>query len=102
MIDLIVQHRSQIDQLCRKHRVRRLEVFGSATDNRFDASKSDIDFLVDFLPLNDGEHADAYFGLLEELQALLDRPVDLVMASAASNPYFIQSINPSRTELYAA
>ena len=102
MIDLIINQRSQIEQLCREHRVRRLEVFGSASDDRFDQTHSDIDLLVDFLPLKDGEHADAYFGLLEGLQALLGRPVDLVMATAANNPYFIQSITKSRTELYAA
>jgi len=102
MIDLIVNQRSQIEQLCREHRVRRLEVFGSASDNRFDPANSDIDFLVDFLPLKDNEYADAYFGLLENLQALLGRPVDLVMTAAANNPYFIQSITKSRTELYAA
>ncbi len=102
MINLIVKQRSQIEQLCREHRVRRLDVFGSASDDRFDPAHSDIDFLVDFLPLKDNEHADAYFGLLESLQALLNRLVDLVMATAASNPYFIQSITKSRTELYAA
>ncbi len=102
VIDSITNNMDRIAELCRKHRVRRLEVFGSATCDRFDTNKSDADFLVDFLPLKEGEHADAYFGLLEDLRALLGRPVDLVMAGAAQNPYFLEAIQSSRTELYAA
>ena len=46
--------------------------------------------------------ADRYFGLLEALEALFGRPVDLVMTAAIKNPYFLQGIEPSRTLLYAA
>jgi predicted nucleotidyltransferase len=46
--------------------------------------------------------ATPYFGLLEELQAIFDRPIDLVMPSAITNPYFRQNIQPSRTLVYAA
>ena len=59
-------------------------------------------FLVDFLPLQAGEHADAYFGLLEALEELLDRRVDLVMARAIKNPYFLEAIRSCRTVVYAA
>ena len=62
-------------------RVRRLELFGSAADDSFDPGRSDVDFLVEFETLADGEHADAYFGLKESLASLLARPVDLVMTS---------------------
>ena len=56
--------------LCRKHSVRRLELFGSAARGDFDVATSDLDFLVEFLPLESGEHFDAYFGLLEDLESL--------------------------------
>ena len=36
------------------------------------------------------------------LQALLDRPVDLIEASAVKNPYIWKSIEASRETLYAA
>jgi len=98
----IAQHRHQIAEICRQFRVRRLELFGSATGDRFDEGRSDVDFLVDFEPLDDGEHADAYFGLLESLAAILSRPVDLVMIRAIRNPYFLEAIEPTRTLLYAA
>lgn len=102
MNELITRNSEQIHRLCLKYKVRRLEVFGSTCDGRFKPAASDIDFLVEFLPLKDDEHADTYFGLLEELHDLLGRPVDLVMTKAASNPYFLLAIAPTRTELYAA
>lgn len=102
MNSLISEHRQEIATLCRHHRVRRLELFGSAVGDRFDSDRSDIDFLVEFEPLNDGEHADAYFGLLESLQSVLARPVDLVMARAIRNRYFLEAIEPTRTLVYAA
>ena len=36
MIDLIENHRSELTALCRKHRVKTLEVFGSAANGAFD------------------------------------------------------------------
>ncbi len=99
---LIGEHREDVIRLCAKYRVRRLEIFGSALTNRFDPRTSDLDFLVEFLPLRPGEYADAYFGLLEALRELFGRNIDLVMISAVRNRYFLESINRSRTVLYAA
>lgn len=98
----IAQHREQIADLCRRYNVRRLELFGSGIDDRFDSARSDVDLLVEFEPLADGEHANAYFGLLESLKSLFDRPVDLVMTRAIRNRYFLEAIEPTRTLLYAA
>jgi hypothetical protein len=39
---------------------------------------------------------------LEDLQALFQRPVDLVVASAIQNPYFRQAVDSTRTLIYAA
>lgn len=102
MISLLYERRDEIAQLCRRHRVTRLEVFGSAASGNFDPETSDLDFLVEFLPLGPGERADAYFGLLEDLRDLLGRPVDLVMTRAIRNPYFRQAIEQTREVLYAA
>ena len=99
---LVEEKRDDLIRLCAKYRVRRLEIFGSAITNRFDPRTSDLDFLVEFLPLQPGEYADAYFGLLEALRGLFQRNVDLVMTGAIRNRYFLESINRSRTVLYAA
>jgi predicted nucleotidyltransferase len=78
-----------------------MELFGSASGEEFDPRTSDLDFLVTFEELGPGEYVDSYFGLLEGLQDLFQRPVDLVMASAVKNPHFLKEIQKTRTLLYA-
>ncbi len=102
MIELIESKRTELEALCRRFGVARLEVFGSAADGRFDPARSDLDFLVDFLPVAPAQKANAYFGLLDELASLFGRPVDLVMTAAIRNKYFLKAVNQSRTLLYAA
>ncbi len=103
MIALVRQQEDALRKLCREFKVRSLELFGSAAAaESFRAEDSDLDFLVEFLPLEPGTHADAYFGLLGALEDLFRRPVDLVMTRAITNPYFLQSANQTRTVLYAA
>jgi len=103
MVGLIEKNREALKELCVKFRVRRLEIFGSAsTGKNFDSEKSDLDFLVEFLTLQPGEYADAYFGLLEELEELFSRHIDLIMPRATKNRYFLESINKNREVLYAA
>lgn len=92
----------EIERLCRQHRVRRLELFGSAATGEFRPGESDLDFLVEFELLPAGTYADTYFGLLEALERLFDVPVDLVVASAIKNPYFRQSVDQTKALLYAA
>jgi predicted nucleotidyltransferase len=103
MISLIKENREALTKLCLKYRVRCLELFGSAlTDKNFDIKTSDLDFLVEFLPLKQGEYADTYFGLLKSLENLFNRHVDLVMTGAIKNRYFLEVINKNRKVLYAA
>ena len=98
---LIEENRQELERLCRRHRVQRIELFGSATGPDFDPASSDLDFLVTFQELGLDQYADTYFGLLEDLQELFQRPVDLVVASAIQNPYFRQSVESTRTLVYA-
>ena len=48
MQDFIHAKREEIADLCRKHHVRRLSVFGSAARDDFDPDSSDVDVLVTF------------------------------------------------------
>ena len=102
MVELVKQHAQEIESLCHKHHVQRLEVFGSAVTDEFDEKTSDLDFLVEFLPLQEGQYADAYFDLLFALQELFGRSIDLLMPEAIKNRYFLQAINQHRETLYAA
>ncbi len=62
------KERVEIARLCRNHGVRRLELFGSATSERFDPGRSDLDLLVEFGPMSPVEHADSYFGFLAAIE----------------------------------
>jgi len=102
MNSVISQHRPELAALCRRYRVQRLEVFGSAAKGQEQSGESDFDFLVEFDTLPPDGYANAYFSLLESLEALYGKRVDLVVASAIRNPFFLQAIEQSRTLLYAA
>jgi predicted nucleotidyltransferase len=96
------QHRTELADLCRRYGVRRLELFGSAAAGKDLAEESDLDFLVEFAPFLPEGYANAYFGLLESLETLFGRPVDLVVTSAIRNPYFREAVECTRALLYAA
>lgn len=102
MLRDITECADDLGRLCRKHGVRRLDLFGSAASDYFDPDESDLDFLVEFNELSPGSYADAYFGLLEGLEELFGRPVDLVVDAAIRNPYFRRSVEQTRSPVYAA
>jgi hypothetical protein len=103
MIREVAEKQSKIAVLCARYRVRRLELFGSATRaGSFDAKRSDLDFLVEFDPLESGKRADFYFGMKEAREELFHRRVDLVMIRAVRNRYFLEAINRDREAIYAA
>ena len=102
MVNIIDEKQRQLTQLCRQFGVKRFEVFGSAAQqDGFDAH-SDMDFLVEFLPMTAENHSDAYFGFLHALMDLFQRHIDLLETGAIHNPYLMESINRQRVELYAA
>jgi predicted nucleotidyltransferase len=59
MTEFIEQRQQQLIELCREYHVKTLELFGSAAAGTFNASTSDFDFLVDFLPLSPSAHSKA-------------------------------------------
>lgn len=89
-----------IADACRSFGVRRLELFGSAV--RDPEHANDFDFLVDLAEAEPGKYAKAYFGLIEALQRICGKPVDLVTGRSIRNPYFRISVDRSKRLLYAA
>ena len=73
----VAEKREKLMDLCRRYGVTRLDVFGSAARGiDFDAATSDVDFLVQFEP--HGDELARFLDLKDALEALLERPVDLV------------------------
>jgi predicted nucleotidyltransferase len=100
---IIAENLAAIRALGREFGVLRLEVFGSVCTPEFDPETSDVDFLVEYPDDYDfGPWIAQYFAFKEALATLLGRPVDLVMASAPRNVYFLRSIDQTRQLLYAA
>ena len=101
MADFIDARRDDLARVCQEHGVRRLDLFGSATGDQFDPSQSDIDFIVEFGPTAQPQLFIHHFALKQALESLFARPVDLVMAGAMRNPYFIESAVRTRRPVYA-
>jgi uncharacterized protein len=96
------EHRADISAACRRHAVQSLELFGSAVGEAFDPARSDVDLIVDFAPQAGPDLFSHYFGLKQELEELLGRSVDLVMASALRNPHVVRRAAAQRELLYAS
>jgi len=81
------------------HNVKTLFAFGSVCTDKFN-DKSDIDLLVSFNNMDYGDYADTYFELDDKFENLFHRQVDLITDKSFSNPYFIDSVNRTKTLLY--
>ena len=102
MASVIEDKRQVIAELCERYGVVRLEAFGSALRDDFKPGESDLDLLVEFGPMEPYARVDAYFGMLEDLRALLGLEIDLVMVGAVKNPYIARDIERTKRRLYAA
>ena len=93
----------KIVEFCRRWKISRLAVFGSAVQGKLRAD-SDIDLLATFAPDADWSMFDHY-RMEDELVKLLGREVDLVSKEAIEenpNPIFRRQILGSAREIYAA
>jgi predicted nucleotidyltransferase len=99
MQPLISDNIDKIRTLCLEYNVKTLFAFGSVCTDKFSAT-SDIDLLISFNPMDYGDYADTYFELADKFESLFSRPVDLVTDKSLSNPYFIDSVNQTKTLLY--
>ena len=102
MIPLISQHADQLAEICRRHHVKRLEVFGSAAVGDFNPEKSDIDFLVEFDEHDDVSLFETRRDLTQALESLFNRSVDLVIFANVENPYFRTSVENTTEPIFEA
>jgi uncharacterized protein len=66
--------RDRLGEFCRRHRIRKLALFGSVLRDDF-GPESDVDVLVEFEP-GHGPRLD-FFAMQDELSEVLGRTVDL-------------------------
>lgn len=102
MTALLAHKIDEIIALCKQHRVKVISLFGSAVRDEM-TPESDLDFLVQFEEGIDVlAYADNYFSLLEGLQQITGRKIDLLSVQALRNPVLKEEINRSKIDLYAA
>lgn len=101
MNELIQRSLDQIVNVCKKHSVKTLELFGSATRSDFN-DKSDVDFLYEFEngKINELDYADNYFEFLFSLESLLGRKIDLLPARKSRNRYLTKRIDAEKIKIY--
>ena len=93
------KHAIEISKLCDSHKVKSLYAFGSVLTNQFNEN-SDVDFIVEFEPVDIMQYADNYYDLKFSLQDILNRNVDLLEQKAIKDPYFLESLNNQRQLVY--
>ena len=90
---------AELENICRRHRVRELSLFGSALRDDFDAD-SDVDLLVEFEP-------DAQIGFIElgrleaDLIRCFGRPIDLV-SKRGLRPILREEVLSTSRVIYAS
>jgi predicted nucleotidyltransferase len=100
MISLVAQSKPALTELCKRFKVRRLYLFGSAARARFNQA-SDLDFLVEMAerqPTKD--YADRYLGFADALEQLFKRRVDLVTEDSIRNPFLRREVQATRQLVY--
>lgn len=102
-MNLLEQHKTEITNLCKQYMVQELYAFGSVLDeNRFN-EQSDIDLIVKFN--NDVDiidYVDLFFGLIENLERVFKRKVDLYTLNPIENRFLRENIESTKQIVYAA
>ena len=97
----ITYSQKELQEFCKRWRITRLEIFGSAIRDDFNVA-SDIDLLVEYHPdflrtLADMEE------MQKEIEEIFQRPVDLITRKSiesSQNPYKRQNILDCAVVLY--
>jgi uncharacterized protein len=92
--------REEVAAFCRKWQIKEFSLFGSVLRDDF-RPDSDVDVLVEFSP----DHPWSLFEILdleEELAAMFNRKIDLVMKGGLRNPFRREEILRTRQVVYAA
>ena len=99
-MNIIDQNIDKIKKLCAAHKVARLFAFGSVLKESSFNKESDIDLIVDFVPIDLYAYADNYFDMKQQLEEIFKRPVDLLEEKAIRNPYLRREIDKEKKLIY--
>ena len=105
MHPFIESHLPAIHALCKEHGVARLYLFGSARGEDFDVENSDVDVLVEMLPMEPLEAGRKIRKLRFGLEEIFETWVDLIDQhgidhATLTNPYFIKELEETKELIY--
>jgi len=90
----------KIEDFCIKWKISEMALFGSVLSDEFQPD-SDVDVLVSFTD-DDGWGLFDFVDMIDELQAIFGRKVDLVEKDSLRNPFRRQAILDNNEVIYAA
>jgi len=88
---LLSHYKKEIALLCESHKVDKLYLFGSATNDSFNEN-SDIDFLVKFKPFDLKDYYINYLDLKEQLKKTFNREIDLVEEQTLKKTHILSDL----------
>ena len=89
----------KIRELCSKHKVRKLFVFGSILTNKFN-DQSDVDLIVDFDKKEISDYFLNFFDFKYSLEDIFGRKVDLLEDRPFKNSYLRNKIENTKALIY--
>ncbi len=101
MHTMIEDQIQSVKEICVKHYVKKLWVFGSVLHDNFHF-ESDIDLLYELEEdrIEENEYLTNLFSWVEELETLLDRKIDLTWYPGIKNPYFKEEVDETKVLIY--
>ena len=89
-----------LTEICKRHRVSKLFVFGSILTKDFDQETSDIDLVVELESMSPEEKGEHLLDLWYELEELFQRKVDLLTDQPIKNPFFSKNVEKTKLLIY--
>ncbi len=100
MLDLIASRTPELEDICRRHGVRRLDVFGSAARETDFTPQSDVDLIAVFDEGKEPRHFREFFSLQDDLTRAFGRKVDLISDGPIRNLFVRRAIERDRKTIY--
>ena len=91
---------SDFKNLLISHKVKYLYAFGSSITEKFDPSRSDIDFVVEIDDNDPIERGEKLMDLWDKFEGFFKRKVDLLTDSSIRNPILRQNIDKTKILIY--
>lgn len=103
MIQSERDYSEEIADICKQHNVKYLGLHGSSYDQEnIDTEEREINFLVEFFPMELKPYAKCYFALEKELGDLFGCKVGILDIGDITLPDLLRQLTKRKTDIYKA